>query len=203
MYALTFAGLRRPISDKPPREAGRGSREAAVRRQTDGFEGHRDNVSDMLLAVEGECPALVGAAVMTAIERARIPIRREISVGEFVVLGFGNPPETHPQPPPNPDLLALEAARQVPVEEPVVTDLVGRYVAADLHEHRFPHPVAQRRVVRAGPDLDHTARNHLSRTRAAARHFAIEIDAKALMTPLFPYAEPGSIHGGGELGYVL
>src|SRR5262249_46879109 len=84
----------------------------------------------------------------------------------------------------------LEAMNEVLVKKLVVTDLVGRDVAADLHEHRFPHPVAQCRVVRAGPDLDHTARDHLSRTRAAARHFAIEIDAKALLKP---------VEGGGEI----
>src|SRR5215472_17114831 len=91
-----------------------------------------------------------------------------IGVSEFVIARFRNAPSRDAKPAPEADPLALAAARQVLVKELVVADFVGRDVLADFLQYRLLHGVTQRRVIGAGADFDHAARNHLARARAAA-----------------------------------
>src|SRR5439155_23644786 len=97
-----------------------------ARGQPDGFERHRDDVSDMPLAVEREGPPLIGAAMTAPIVGAGRLVCRMVGTSKLVVLGFANPPEAHPQPPPKADRFAFEAAGQVLVEQLVVTDFIRR-----------------------------------------------------------------------------
>src|ERR1700674_1505984 len=71
-------------------------------------------------------------------------------------------------------------------------------MAADLLQHWLPHRLAQRRVIGTRRDLDHAARDHLARTRAAARGITVKIDPIAGLKP----AESGSEieFGIGQLG---
>ncbi len=117
-----------------------------------------------------------------------------IGVGEFVVLGFGDPCEGDAQSAPQADALVFETAGQLPGKQLVMADLVGRDVAADLLQHRFLDGVAQGRVVGAGPGLDNAARDHLARTRAAARGGAVEIGLVAGLE---------AVEGGGEIEFGI
>src|SRR6516225_10022936 len=133
----------------------------------------------MVLPVQRERPPCIGMAVMAPVVRAHRLIRRVIGVGEFVILGLDDPSQGDAEPLYQTDPLMLEASRQVLVKELVVPDLVCRDIATDLLEHGFPYRVAQRRVIRARSNFDHAAGDHLTRTRAAARASATEIDAIA------------------------
>src|SRR4029077_13059208 len=97
----------------------------------------------MVLLVERQRPSGIGAAVATLIIRVRRLVRCVIGIGEFVILGFGNPAERDAKTLPEPDLVTFEVATQVVEKEPVMADLVGRNVAADLLQNRLLHAIAQ------------------------------------------------------------
>src|SRR5580704_13548229 len=101
----------------------------------------------MVLLVQRQRPPGIGAAVPTLIIRMRSLVRCVIGIGEFVILGFGKPAERDAEALPEPDLVTFEVATQVLEKEPVVANLVGRNVAADLLQNRLLHTIAQRRVI--------------------------------------------------------
>src|SRR4029077_19905192 len=93
------------VAHSVPREPARRAGEPAVRRKSNGFERHRDDVPDMRFAVEHEGPPFVRPTVVALIVWCVSRVCRVVGTSEFVVPGFGNPPETDPEPAPKADPL--------------------------------------------------------------------------------------------------
>ena len=97
-----------------PRRDGRRRGQAPVRGEADGFEDHRDAALDVVGADGGEGAAGVGPAAAPAVIGQSGLVGGVIGVGEFVVLGFGDPSEGDAQPAPQADALVFETAGQLP-----------------------------------------------------------------------------------------
>src|SRR6266446_7713248 len=123
---------------------------------------------DMVLATETIGAPRIGTLKVSTVIGSLGFVCGVISIGELIILGFGNPPRGDAKPAPEPDPLTLEAAHQVLVKELVVTELVSGDISADFLQDRFPRGVAQCCVIRARGDLHHAARNHFAGTGAPA-----------------------------------
>src|SRR5579863_6590692 len=116
-----------------------------------------------------------------------------IGEGELVIFGLGDPAGSDAQALPKSQLLAVEIALQVRVEELVVAELVGSDALTDRTQHWLLGRLRERRVVGTGASLDDATCDQFAGARAAHRARGGEVDAEA-------GGEPGAGIGVIEIG---
>jgi len=138
-----------------------------VRLEAGRLEGHRHRALDMVETVEAvHRRGIFPVGGFTVIVAAPV-VRREIGVGELVVLGLARPAQRNPEAPYSADPFDLQIALLVLVEELVVPQFVGGDFVADLFEHRLLSRVGEGRVHGRGAAFDDAAGDQLADPRAA------------------------------------
>src|SRR6185437_15027043 len=160
----------------PPGEGRAPAVEPAVGLQAHRLEQHRHAALDMVPAIDRIGAPRICLGIAPPLIGQRALIGGVVGIGQLVILGFADAAERHGEAPQSSDMLAVEIALQMRVEELVVAQLVGGDLLADLAQHRLLGRLGERRVIGAGAGLDDAARHQFADARAADRAASIKVD---------------------------
>ena len=142
-----------------------------MRFETAGLEHHADDAVHMFGLVITVGTLHIGLVIsLTIVGIVVTRVGREVSIGQFIILTFGDPAEGDLQARETRQAFLAQITVQHIVEQLVMAEFISSDMLADFLEDRFGGCFADRTVITRCAGFNHAARNHLAAARTTYRH---------------------------------